>query len=317
MTRRDTLRCEHEPFGDPFYYGPERLSERFEGDEEYRVKTGFAETTYQDVMARVLKTEDEDDEKRVFIKDMAYYFFPPGGKPAKIAPSLRQGTGEEPSNPTVVPLDTLRRFQYTFLIRHPRRSVPSYYRCTVPPLVAVTGFDSFLPSEAGYAELRRLFDYLVAEGVVDREELVVLDADDMLDNPEAAIRMYCERVGIDFSPGMLQWSEDDTAHAVKKFEKWDGFHNDAISSSSLRPRSHAQKSVTAEEENEQWRQKYGDKGQKVIRKCVEDNVADYEYLRKFALKVPPREKNGVNGANGTNGANGSNGASTSEGTSSD
>lgn len=178
------------------------------------------------------------DNQRVFLKDMAYYFVPPDAKPARIAPSL--GTGPEPTNPTVVPLATLRRFQYTFLIRHPRRSIPSYYRCTVPPLDAVTGFPFFMPSEAGYAELRRLFDYLIAEGVVDKNELVVLDADDMLDNPEAAIRMYCEGVGIEYSPKMLQWSQADTEYAVKKFEKWDGFHDDALGSSSLKPRTRAQ-----------------------------------------------------------------------------
>lgn len=59
MTRRDTLRCEHEPFGEPFYYGPERLSTRFEDDEAYRLKTGYADTTYQDVMGRILKVDDE------------------------------------------------------------------------------------------------------------------------------------------------------------------------------------------------------------------------------------------------------------------
>lgn len=59
MTRRDTLQCEHEPFGEPFYYGPERMSERFADDEPYRVKTGHAKTTYQDVMGRIFKTADE------------------------------------------------------------------------------------------------------------------------------------------------------------------------------------------------------------------------------------------------------------------
>lgn len=59
MTRHDTLQCEHEPLGDPFYYGPERLSERFEDDEEYRVKTGYAGTTYQDIMGRLLDGADE------------------------------------------------------------------------------------------------------------------------------------------------------------------------------------------------------------------------------------------------------------------
>jgi hypothetical protein len=144
---------------------------------------------------------------------------------------------DESGNPTVLPLTVLKRFSFTFLIRHPRRSIPSYYRCTVPPLAAVTGFDRFLPSEAGYAELRRLFDYLLEAGIVDRENAVVVDADDLVDHPEATLRNYCERVGIDFSESMLRWDESDAEHAAKAFEKWKGFHDDAIQSSSLKPRS--------------------------------------------------------------------------------
>lgn len=53
MTRRDKLACVHEPFGDAFYYGPERVGERFEDDAEGREKSGFAETTYADVLKQV------------------------------------------------------------------------------------------------------------------------------------------------------------------------------------------------------------------------------------------------------------------------
>lgn len=66
----------------------------------------------------------------------------------------------EPGNPSVVPAHLLRQFHFAFLIRHPRSSIPSYYRCTVPPLNEITGFKDFMPSEAGYAELRRFFDFL-------------------------------------------------------------------------------------------------------------------------------------------------------------
>ncbi|CAI4219533.1 unnamed protein product [Parascedosporium putredinis] len=225
MTRRDSLECVHEPFGEPFYYGPERMSERWMNDNEYRLKSGYANTTYKDVLDTILKVADE----------------------------------------------------HTFLLPLHRS-----------PLDSITNFDHFLPNEAGYDELRRLFDYLISEGVVDRDSLVVLDADDMLDNPEAAIRAYCEKVGIDFRSDMLNWSQDDATHASEAFEKWNGFHNDAIKSSSLRPRSHAQKSCTSESEDEEWKQKYGEDAQRVIRKTVEDNIADYEYLKQFALKIPAR-----------------------------
>lgn len=169
---------------------------------------------------------------------MAYYLFDPPGKPAQIAPSL--GGGKEVDNPTKIPVDILRQFHFTFLIRHPRRSIPSYWRCTIPPLVEVTNFTHFMPSEAGYEELVRLFEFLTQAGIVDKGQVTVVDADRMLDNPEKTIQMFCERTGIDFKPGMLEWTEDDRLHAADLFAKWDGFHDEAIESSSLKARTHAQ-----------------------------------------------------------------------------
>lgn len=55
MTRRDVLHCIHEPFGDAFYYGPERLSSRYEDDEKARLDSGFAQTTFRTVLDRIEK----------------------------------------------------------------------------------------------------------------------------------------------------------------------------------------------------------------------------------------------------------------------
>ncbi|KAL2270432.1 hypothetical protein VTJ83DRAFT_2616 [Remersonia thermophila] len=336
MTRTDALHCVHEPFGDAFYFGPERLSERYEPDEKARQESGFANTTYADVMDTLLKPTDNEG-KRLFIKDIAHYLFPPDGKPASIAPSL-EGYGTETkangangvngvkgraagANPTVVPLPLLRRFHFAFLIRHPRRAIPSYYRCTIPPLSSRTGFENFMPSEAGYDELRRLFDYLLREGLIrdprgpakqggtagangvhgttdgsgEYEEeageegavkITVVDADDLLDRPAEVIRAFCQDVGLEYDPGMLKWEcPAGQKKAEEAFAKWNGFHDDAIGSTELKARTTAKKIPTEEEEDAEWRQKYGEEGQRIIRASVNANVADYEYLKSFALKV--------------------------------
>ncbi|GKU03389.1 branched-chain-amino-acid aminotransferase 2 [Fusarium langsethiae] len=280
MARRDILESVHEPFGDAFYYGPEILSDRFRNDTATREQSGFSNKTYKDVLNEVM--DAGKDGKRIFIKDMAYYLMAPDSKPTKVAPSLGE---EEPGNPTVLPLEVLKQFQFTFLIRHPRRAIPSYYRCTVPPLDEVTGFYEFMPNEAGYKELVRFFDFLIKENIVDKDNLVVIDADDLLDNPEKTVRLYCEKTGIDFKPEMLEWNEEDCSYATAAFEKWNGWHNDAIKSSALRPRTHHQKTLTTEGEDKEWTAKFGPEAQKVIRKTVEDNVADYEYLKQFALQI--------------------------------
>ena len=69
MTRRDTLKCVHEPFGDAFYYGPERLSSRYEDDEKARVNSGFEESTFRTILDRF---ESEGAEVR-FIPPSAVF----------------------------------------------------------------------------------------------------------------------------------------------------------------------------------------------------------------------------------------------------
>jgi len=59
MTRGKTLTCIHEPFGDAFYFGPERLGTRYEGDEKARQESGFADSTYQTILDRIDRESEE------------------------------------------------------------------------------------------------------------------------------------------------------------------------------------------------------------------------------------------------------------------
>ncbi|KAH0837563.1 hypothetical protein AYO21_05051 [Fonsecaea monophora] len=378
MTRKD-LTCVHEPFGDAFYYGPERMSVRYENDEDARNASGYRDSTYKTIFDRL---EHEGAKgKRVFIKDILHYLVPPDQQPPKLAPSLqpvKRGIGTEkpshgvngvngtngvngayhvngangvngvnsvngdngtngvngtyhvngngvngtngihkkapfpfptegePGNPTVVPKALLDKFHFTFLIRDPHSSIPSYYRCTIPPLDDITGFHEFYPNEAGYDELRRFFDYAreaglirdrkdgvkngvenghVANGTAKVPEVCVVDADDLLDDPEGILQAYCQSVGLDFHPDMLNWdNEEDQKRAKAAFEKWKGFHEDAIDSTDLKPRTHKKAPKTEEQWDAEWKEKYGEKAARVIRKTVDDNMADYLYLKQFALK---------------------------------
>lgn len=53
MTCRDTLQCVHEPFGDAWYFGPERLHDRYEKDEKARVESGFLDSTFKTIFDRI------------------------------------------------------------------------------------------------------------------------------------------------------------------------------------------------------------------------------------------------------------------------
>ena len=64
MTRRDALICVHEPFGDAFYFGPERLSDRYENDEKAREESGFANSTFKTIFERL---ERESAQVRPYV----------------------------------------------------------------------------------------------------------------------------------------------------------------------------------------------------------------------------------------------------------
>ncbi|KAF2010891.1 hypothetical protein BU24DRAFT_466649 [Aaosphaeria arxii CBS 175.79] len=333
MTRRDTLKCFHEPFGDAYYYGPERIALRYEESEEERESSGYSKITYKNIFDRFAQPNLEG--KRAFVKDMALYWFPLENEPARIAPSLKHydasagadttqirdttptspkgqrpypyDTKAEEGNPTIVPKGLLGSFHFAFLIRHPQYSIPSYYRCTVPPLDELTGWTYLRADEAGYSELRRLFDYLRSVGQVGPKiageshtngvngtngtsnavDITVVDADDLLDNPPAILKVFCESTGIEYDPSMLEWdNEVDQKNAKEAFEKWKGFHEDAINSTGLKARTHKKVLKSDEEAFAEWTEKYGEKGAKHIRDIVAANVADYEYLKQFAIKAP-------------------------------
>ena len=59
MTCQDILTCIHEPFGDAYYYGPERMSSRFENDQKVHEESGFADSTYGSIIARIAKENEE------------------------------------------------------------------------------------------------------------------------------------------------------------------------------------------------------------------------------------------------------------------
>ncbi len=67
----------------------------------------------------------------------------------------------EPGNPKRCPCRNLPVIPlYTFLVRHPRSSISSPYRCVIPLLGKVSSFhNNYMPSKTRYDELRRMFDF--------------------------------------------------------------------------------------------------------------------------------------------------------------
>ena len=161
----------HEPFTQAFYYGPERQHNRFSNQPADPQKT-------YDATCKLLQKE-YDGKELVFSKDMSYY----------IDNKFKMFLGEG-----------FKNFKHSFLIRDPRKAIVSLYKASTSP--SLTGWSYFDSTEAGFVQMYEFYKFV-------RQHLdpcpVVVDADDLLDDPEGMMRSYCEYVGIDYQEGMTKW----------------------------------------------------------------------------------------------------------------
>ena len=79
-----------------------------------------------------------------------------------------------------------------FLIRDPAEVIASYIKKNDEPTLV----------DVGFVQQARIFDWVRAHsGTVPP----VIDARDVLQNPERMLRLLCRAVGIEFDPAMLSW----------------------------------------------------------------------------------------------------------------
>ncbi|GAA6022574.1 hypothetical protein JCM10207_006590 [Rhodosporidiobolus poonsookiae] len=265
LTREDEFRVLHEPMGETWYYSQERVSKRF--SEEECKKSEHWDSTFKKAWNEVATPHNG---KRTFSKDMAQYLIDLSLPPGTVAPSF-SSTSTTPENPTLIPTSLLLQphIKHTFLIRHPAKAVPSYARLCYPG--SETGFDYFDGAEMGYEELRRLFDFVKAE---TGETPLLVEAEELLADPVKTVRLWCKEVGISFSEDMLEW--EDAVHG--HFDKWPGFHNDAMQSKGVGKRCDSSEATPSA--NGTASKQLAPELQNVVDNCMED----YEYLKSFARK---------------------------------
>ncbi|GJN89167.1 hypothetical protein Rhopal_002141-T1 [Rhodotorula paludigena] len=265
LNLKDEFHVLHEPMGESYYFSKERVHRRF--SEEQCQESGHEQHTYEKAWREV---SEPHPTHRVFSKDMASYLIDLSKRPGTVAPSY-QDAPTTANNPTLIPTNLLLQphIRHTFLIRHPKRAVPSYERLCYPG--APTGFDYFDPSEMGYKESRLLFDFIKAE---TGEPPLVVEAEALLASPKDIAGRYCAEVGIDFREDMLEWSSETREH----FKKWQGWHTDAEKSTGVGRRS-------SEGDADKDKKPKEDKPlSPELQKVVDDNMEDYEYLRSFAQR---------------------------------
>jgi hypothetical protein len=109
----------------------------------------------------------------------------------------------------------LQKMNNTFLIRDPAKAIASYY--AMNPDVT--------KEEIGLAQLCGIF-----EKTAEFEDTpIVVDADDLEDNPEGIIKAYCQTLDIPFIPESLTW---DAGHR-SEWDIWEDWHTDAAQSTGI------------------------------------------------------------------------------------
>ena len=112
----------------------------------------------------------------------------------------------------------LREATHTFLIRHPREAIASHFA-----LHPGLGRD-----EIGFGWLHEIFAAVqAASGTVP----VVVDSADLVAEPEAVVRQYCDLVGIPFRPQALTW-QSGMAPGWERSARW---HQSTSASTSFVP----------------------------------------------------------------------------------
>ena len=174
MEQRGDHRCHHEPFGDVWYNGEQP------GCPPQRAQNPTPGLTVESQLDRLL---DDARTEPVFFKDMAEYV-------VRFAD------------------DTfLRRFDHSFLIRDPARTIPSIF----------DRWPDFELSETGFAEQRLLFDRVTA---LRGTPPPVIDAEDLMADTPGMVAAWCEAVGIPYVPEALAWQAETRGYSWYEGGSW-------------------------------------------------------------------------------------------------
>ncbi|MEM8645960.1 MAG: sulfotransferase family protein [Pseudomonadota bacterium] len=114
----------------------------------------------------------------------------------------------------------LDNFTHSFLIRDPAKTITSMY----------SKWPDFHEKELGFPEQRELFDLLTEK---TGKAPPVLDSDDLMENPNGMVEVWCNAVGLPFLPEALSWEPG----ARDEVSWWDGgsFHANLRNSDGLKP----------------------------------------------------------------------------------
>ncbi|XP_065656530.1 uncharacterized protein LOC100213835 isoform X2 [Hydra vulgaris] len=189
----------HEPFSRSYHFGPERQSPR------YQNQTIQLNSSYKEMEKLITKEYDGIDY--IFSKDMAYAI---------------------ENHFEILLHKDLRNFQHTFLIRNPRKSIPSLYKASVN--FELTGWTYFDKTEAGFKQMHDLYCFVKEK--LDKNPIII-NSDDLQANPARTMEKYCSETGLPFNESILHWEPTSNPD----WNVWNGWHENALKSTGFEVRS--------------------------------------------------------------------------------
>ena len=185
------------------------------------------------------------------------------------------------TNPTIFSDSFLRSHIPIFLIRHPALAFPSTIRVASEYFNTQVG-DVFMNLILRYKWHKILYDWYMANRVATgNPPVVVLDADDLMYNPQA-VEKLCSRTGLDPELVKYEWNANPNGKLETTYENEDVFLNTLAASSGV-VKGKGSDGVEIDVEAQKWKLEFGVQRATMLEKLVRDAMKDYDYLRARSI----------------------------------
>ena len=100
----------------------------------------------------------------------------------------------------------------TFLLRNPKEVIASWYR--------VAAYDP-TEEELGFVALEKMWNIVTNDL---KKKPILVEANRFRSDPETILKSYCQEIGIEFDPAMLQWNDSKItlghSHPQEHYQPW-------------------------------------------------------------------------------------------------
>ncbi|TKA25900.1 hypothetical protein B0A50_05655 [Salinomyces thailandicus] len=297
FAQQPALQLLYHPFLPAALYGPERYQvktkhcqeaddvQRYWGEsEEFREWNVITyEAAFQKLMEATEGAEAEVVGKSIFCNEHLNALMRHDVMLDYLKPDMKM-VGTTDYNPTCLPDDFLATLTPIVLIRHPALTIPSSWR-TESNIKKLQIEDEDFWLLTTYKWSRLLFDHLhrnSAEGPAP----VVVDAYDVVHNTDKLASMLCKKFDLDLQAVQQTWEklpkEQWPDHSVVV-----GYTKDLLASNGVQRGSGVplEDAFDIDAETVKWTAEFGPETALKMKKCVEAEMSDYEYLRSFKVAI--------------------------------